>query len=187
MEFVNEQKREGLVSRRDTMKEMEDDFDGFVLGVKEVLKASRKSALSGVHGAVAELIRVPEKLELAVETALGAAMQHIVMENETVSRQAIAFLKQRQLGRATFLPLDVIRPRQISASDKKLMEDAEGFVGIGAELVNYDARYADIVGSLLGNVVFASDLECANKMAARCQYRFRIVTLEGMSLTQAVP
>lgn len=174
-----EQKREGLISRRDTMKEMEDDFDGFALGVKEVLKASRKSILNGVNGAVAELIRVPEKLEIAVETALGAAMQHIVMDNETVSRQAIAFLKQRQLGRATFLPLDVIRPRQISASDKRLMEDAEGFVGIGAELVGYDPKYADIVGSLLGNVVFASDLERANKMAARCQYRFRIVTLEG--------
>ncbi|WP_410769294.1 chromosome segregation protein SMC [Fontibacillus sp. BL9] len=174
-----EQKREGLVSRRDTMKEMEEDFDGFALGVKEVLKASRKSALSGVHGAVAELIRVPEKLEIAVETALGAAMQHIVMENEAVSRQAIAFLKQRQLGRATFLPLDVIRPRQISAADKRQMEDAEGFVGIGAELVGFEPRYADIVGSLLGNVVFASDLERANKMAARCQYRFRIVTLDG--------
>ncbi len=174
-----EQKREGLVSRRDTMKEMEDDFDGFALGVKEVLKASRKSVLHGVHGAVAELIRVPEKLEIAVETALGAAMQHIVMENEAVSRQAIAFLKQRQLGRATFLPLDVIRPRQISAADKRLMEDAEGFVGIGAELVGYDSAYNNIVGSLLGNVVFASDLERANKMAARCQYRFRIVTLEG--------
>ncbi|MNO12039.1 Chromosome partition protein Smc [compost metagenome] len=174
-----EQKREGLVSRRDTMKEMEEDFDGFVLGVKEVLKASRKSALSGVHGAVAELIRVPEKLEIAVETALGAAMQHIVMENEAVSRQAIAFLKQRQLGRATFLPLDVIRPRQISSADKRLMEEADGFVGIGAELVGFEPRYADIVGSLLGNVVFASDLERANKMAARCQYRFRIVTLEG--------
>lgn len=174
-----EQKREGLVSRRDTMKEMEDDYDGFVLGVKEVLKASKKSALSGVHGAVAELIRVPEKLELAVETALGAAMQHIVMENEAVSRQAIAFLKQRQLGRATFLPLDVIRPRQISAGDKRQLEEADGFVGIGAELVGYEPRYADIVGSLLGNVVFASDLERANKMAARLQYRFRIVTLEG--------
>ncbi|MNZ61114.1 Chromosome partition protein Smc [compost metagenome] len=158
---------------------MEDDFDGFVLGVKEVLKASRKSILSGVHGAVAELIRVPEKLEIAVETALGAAMQHIVMENEAVSRQAISFLKQRQLGRATFLPLDVIRPRQISPADKRLMEEADGFVGIGAELVGYEPRYADIVGSLLGNVVFASDLERANKMAARCQYRFRIVTLEG--------
>lgn len=174
-----EQKREALVSRRDTMKEMEDDYDGFVLGVKEVLKASRKSALSGVHGAVAELIRVPEKLETAVETALGAAMQHIVMENEAVSRQAIAFLKQRQLGRATFLPLDVIRPRQISAADKRVLEEAAGFVGIGAELVGYEPRYESIVGSLLGNVVFASDLEHANKMAARLQYRFRIVTLEG--------
>lgn len=174
-----EQKREGLVSRRDTMKEMEEDFDGFALGVKEVLKAARKSVLHGVHGAVAELIRVPEKLEIAVETALGAAMQHIVMENEAVSRQAISFLKQRQLGRATFLPLDVIRPRQISVADKRLMEDADGFVGIGAELVGYDPQYGNIVGSLLGNVVFASDLERANKMAARCQYRFRIVTLDG--------
>lgn len=174
-----EQKREALVSRRDTMKEMEEDFDGFILGVKEVLKASRKSALHGVHGAVAELVQVPEKLEIAVETALGAAMQHIVMENEAVSRQAISFLKQRQLGRATFLPLDVIRPRQISPADKRLIEDADGFVGIGAELVGFEPRYADIVGSLLGNVVFASDLERANKMAAKCQYRFRIVTLEG--------
>ncbi|USB32130.1 chromosome segregation protein SMC [Paenibacillus sp. YPG26] len=174
-----EQKREALVSRRDTMKEMQDDFDGFALGVKEVLKASRKGNLAGVHGAVAELIRVPEKLEIAVETALGAAMQHVVMENEAVSRQAIAFLKQRQLGRATFLPLDVIRPRQISASDKRSMEDAEGFVGIGAELVGYEPRYADIVGSLLGNVVFADTLEHANRMAAKSQYRFRVVTLEG--------
>ncbi|WP_301626161.1 chromosome segregation protein SMC [Paenibacillus apis] len=174
-----EQKREALISRRDTMKEMDDDFDGFALGVKEVLKAARKSALHGVHGAVAELITVPEKLEIAVETALGAAMQHIVMENEAVSRQAIAFLKQRQLGRATFLPLDVIRPRQISPADKRQMEDADGFVGIGADLVGFEARYGDIVGSLLGNVVFATDLERANKMAARCQYRFRIVTLEG--------
>ncbi|RUT28166.1 chromosome segregation protein SMC [Paenibacillus zeisoli] len=174
-----EQKREALVSRRDTMKEMQDDFDGFALGVKEVLKASRKGTLAGVHGAVAELIRVPEKLEIAVETALGAAMQHVVMENEAVSRQAIAFLKQRQLGRATFLPLDVIRPRQISASDKRSMEDAEGFVGIGAELVGFEPRYADIVGSLLGNVVFADTLEHANRMAAKSQYRFRVVTLEG--------
>ncbi|CAM2898734.1 chromosome segregation protein SMC [Paenibacillus sediminis] len=174
-----EQKREALVSRRDTMKEMQDDFDGFQLGVKEVLKASRKSILSGVHGAVAELIKVPEKLELAMETALGASMQHIVMENEAVSRQAISFLKQRQLGRATFLPLDVIRSRQISPSDKAMVEGAEGFVGIGADLVSYDKKYDNIVGSLLGNVVIAETLEQANKIAARCQYRYRVVTLEG--------
>ncbi|MFM9277356.1 chromosome segregation protein SMC [Paenibacillus jiagnxiensis] len=174
-----EQKREALVSRRDTMKEMQEDFDGFILGVKEVLKASRKGQLQGVHGAVAELIRVPEKLEQAMETALGASVQHIVMENEAVSRQAIGFLKQRQLGRATFLPMDVIRPRQIGAGERQIIEGAEGFVGIGADLIQYDERYAGIIGSLLGNVVIARTLEDANRIAARCQYRYRVVTLDG--------
>ncbi|MDY8024070.1 chromosome segregation protein SMC [Paenibacillus polymyxa] len=174
-----EQKREAQISRRDTMKEMQDDFDGFMLGVKEVLKAARKETLHGVHGAVAELIRVPEHLEQAMETALGASVQHIVMENESVSRQAISFLKQRQLGRATFLPMDVIRPRQIGAGERQIAEGAEGFVGIGADLVQYDDRYTGIVGSLLGNVVIARTLEDANRIAARCQYRYRVVTLEG--------
>ncbi|AJS59263.1 chromosome segregation protein SMC [Paenibacillus sp. IHBB 10380] len=174
-----EQKREAQTSRRDTMKEMQEDFEGFMLGVKEVLKASRKSILSGVQGAVAELITVPEKLELAMETAMGASLQHIVMDNEAVSRQAIAFLKQRQLGRATFLPLDVMRARHISASDRSDIEGAEGFVGIGADLVQYDSKYAPVVGSLLGNVIIAESLEHANKIASRCQYRYRVVTLEG--------
>ncbi|HEY2492913.1 MAG TPA: chromosome segregation protein SMC [Paenibacillus sp.] len=174
-----EQKREAQTSRRDTMKEMQEDFEGFMLGVKEVLKASRKSILSGVQGAVAELITVPEKLELAMETAMGASLQHIVMDNEAVSRQAIAFLKQRQLGRATFLPLDVMRARHISASDRSVIEGAEGFVGIGADLVQYDSKYAPVVGSLLGNVIIAESLEHANKIASRCQYRYRVVTLEG--------
>ncbi|CAH0122113.1 Chromosome partition protein Smc [Paenibacillus sp. CECT 9249] len=177
-----EQKLDSLVSRRDTMKELQNDFDGFILGVKEVLKASRKkdgSGLRGVHGAVAELIRVPERLETAVETALGASMQHIVMENEAVSREAIAFLKKRQLGRATFLPLDVIRGRSISESDKRAIEGAEGFVGIAADLIGYEPAYANIVGSLLGSVVIAQTLEQANKIAAKCQYRFRVVTLDG--------
>lgn len=174
-----EQKREAQTSRRDTMKEMQEDFEGFMLGVKEVLKASRKSVLSGVHGAVAELITVPEKLELAMETAMGASLQHVVMDNEAVSRQAIAFLKQRQLGRATFLPLDVMRARNISASDRSVIEGAEGIVGIGADLVQYDSKYAQVVGSLLGNVIIAESLENANKIASRCQYRYRVVTLEG--------
>ncbi|QUL57721.1 chromosome segregation protein SMC [Paenibacillus tritici] len=174
-----EQKREAQVSRHETMKEMQDDFDGFMLGVKEVLKGARKGQLNGVHGAVAELISVPEKLEMAVETAMGASLQHVVMENEAVSRQAIAFLKQRQLGRATFLPLDVIRPRQITGSDRSMVEGAEGFVGIGSELVGYEDKYASIIGSLLGNVVIAERLEQANRIAAKCQYRYRVVTLEG--------
>ncbi|MBB3109360.1 chromosome segregation protein [Paenibacillus phyllosphaerae] len=176
-----EQKLEALRSRRDTMKEMQDDLDGFMHGVKEVLKASRRpqGGLEGVHGAVAELIRVPEKLETAVETALGGALQHVVMTDERTARAAIAFLKQRQLGRATFLPMDVIRGRSVPEQEKRIIANVEGFVGIAAELVGSEPKYASIVDNLLGNVLIAQTLEHANRIAAKCQYRFRVVTLDG--------
>ncbi|UVI32468.1 chromosome segregation protein SMC [Paenibacillus spongiae] len=176
-----EQKLEALRSRRDTMKEMQDDLDGFMQGVREVLKASRRSSggLEGVHGAVAELVRVPERLELAIETALGGALQHIVMNDERSARTAIAFLKQRQLGRATFLPLDVIRGRSIPEHDRRMIATVEGFVGIAAELVSSESKYSSIVENLLGNVLISENLEQANRIAAKCHYRFRIVTLEG--------
>jgi len=174
-----EQKKEALVSRRDTIKELQNDYDGFQHGVREVLKASKRGSLHGVHGAVAELVSVPGHLEVAVETALGAALQHIVMEDEKSSRNAIAYLKQRQSGRATFLPLDVIRPRNISDSDRRSLEQAEGFIGVAAELVGYDPKYAAIVSSMLGNVLIAESLELANRIASRLQYRFRVVTRDG--------
>lgn len=176
-----EQRLDSCISRRDTMKEMQDALDGFMQGVKEVLKASRRGAsgISGVHGAIAELIVVPERIEVAVETALGNAMQHIVMENEQTARSAISFLKQRQLGRATFLPLDVIKARHIPEQDKRMLQSLEGFVGVAAELVQCNSQYNAVVFSLLGNVLLAETLEQANRIASRCQYRFRVVTLEG--------
>lgn len=174
-----EQKREALVSRRDTIKELQNDYDGFQHGVREVLKASKRGNLHGVHGAVAELVTVPAHLETAIETALGAALQHIVMEDEKCSRTAIAYLKQRQSGRATFLPLDVIRPRTMPESDRRQLAEAEGFVGIAAELVGSDAKYANIVSSMLGNVLISETLEQANKIASRLQYRYRVVTRDG--------
>lgn len=174
-----EQRREALVSRRDTIKEMQNDYDGFQHGVREVLKAAKRGQLHGVHGAVAELIGVPAHLETAIETALGGAMQNIVMENEATSRAAIAYLKQRQSGRATFLPLDVIRPRQLGEGDRSVARETEGFVGVASELVKTEPRYANIVGSLLGNVLIAQKLEQANRIAAQLQYRYRIVTLDG--------
>ncbi|WP_274651572.1 chromosome segregation protein SMC [Paenibacillus humicola] len=176
-----EQKLEALRSRRDTMKEMQDDLDGFMHGVREVLKAARRSSggLEGVHGAVAELVRVPEKVETAVETALGGALQHVVMSDERSARAAIAFLKQRQFGRATFLPLDVIRGRAVPEQDKRTVAAISGFVGIASELVTCEPKYQSIVDNLLGNVLIAETLEQANRIAAKCQYRFRVVTLEG--------
>ncbi|QJD83428.1 chromosome segregation protein SMC [Cohnella herbarum] len=174
-----EQKKEALVSRRDTIKELQNDYDGFQHGVREVLKASKRGSLHGVHGAVAELISVPGHLEVAIETALGAALQHIVMEDEKSSRTAIAYLKQRQSGRATFLPLDVIRARNMSDSDRRTLEQAEGFIGIAAELVGSEPKYSAIVSSMLGNVLIAENLELANRIASRLQYRFRVVTRDG--------
>ncbi|WP_308639215.1 chromosome segregation protein SMC [Paenibacillus silvisoli] len=176
-----EQKVDALSSRRDTMKEMQEDLDGFMHGVREILKASRRTSggVEGVHGAVAELIRVPEKVELAIETALGGALQHVVMNDERSARAAIAYLKQRQLGRATFLPLDVIRGRNIPEHDKRTIASMEGFVGVASELVSCDAKYAHIAENLLGNVLISETLEHANRIAAKCQYRFRVVTLEG--------
>lgn len=176
-----EQKLDSHISRRDTMKEMQDALDGFMQGVKAVLKAARRGSggIAGVHGAVAELIRVPQRIETAVETALGGALQHIVMEDERTARTAIAFLKQQQLGRATFLPLDVIKGRSLPESDKRTVGAAEGFVGVAAELVDCDDRYRSIVDNLLGNVLLAETLEQANRIASRCHYRYRVVTLDG--------
>lgn len=176
-----EQKLDSDLSRRDTMKEMQDAMDGFMFGVKEILKASRRpqAGITGVHGAVAELIVVPQRIETAVETALGGALQHIVMEDEKSARAAISYLKQRQLGRATFLPLDVIRGRRLSESDKSMIRELDGFVGIAADLVKTDHKYEEIVYNLLGNVLLSENLEQANRIAARCNYRYRVVTLEG--------
>ncbi|MDB5052120.1 MAG: chromosome partitioning protein Smc [Bacilli bacterium] len=175
-----EQKLDALVSRRDTMREMQNDYDGFQQGVKEVLKAkNRADGLKGIHGAVAELVKVPAEVEIAIETALGGALQNIVVENEANGRDAIAFLKKRQLGRATFLPLDVIKGRSIADGERRGIEGAAGFVGLAVNLIHFAAQYEPIFASLLGNVIVAKSLEDANHLAAKCQYRYRVVTLEG--------
>ncbi len=181
-----EQKLEAYVSRRDTMQEMQNDYDGFQHGVKEVLRnreiggnSARRSALSGVHGAVAELIKVPAHVETAVETALGPALQNIVMHTESDAREAIAFLKRKQSGRATFLPLDVIRSRQIGEHELAQAKSLPGFVGVAVDLVEYEQKYDSIIRNLLGQIIIAEKLEDANRIAASCKYRYRVVTRDG--------
>lgn len=176
-----EQKMDANVSRRDTMTEMQNDYDGFMQGVKEVLKSRGSSAggLRGVHGAVAELLKVPAHVEIALETALGGALQNIVMNNETDAREAINFLKKRQLGRATFLPLDIIRGRSINEHELKQVRGMKGFVGVAVDLIQFDAQYDDIARNLLGQIIITEQLEDANRIAASCKYKYRVVTQEG--------
>ncbi|WP_018660032.1 chromosome segregation protein SMC [Heyndrickxia acidiproducens] len=165
-------------SRKETLEEMEEDYTGFYQGVRAVLKARTKE-LDGIEGAVAELIQVPGTYEKAVETALGAAMQHVVVETEHHGRRAIEFLKQRKAGRATFLPLNIIRPKMIPAAQLNPLRSEDAFIGIADGLVHTDERYRTIISNLLGNVVIARDLKGANKLAKLLSYRYRIVTLDG--------
>ncbi|GKU82441.1 chromosome segregation protein SMC [Niallia sp. NCCP-28] len=165
-------------SRKEMLEELEDDYAGFFQGVKEILKARGKS-LMGIHGAVAELMQVPKMYSVSMEIALGGSMQHIVVETEANGREAINFLKKNGYGRATFLPMNVIRGKMLAESQRHLIEKHPSYIGVAADLISYDSKYKEIIGSLLGNVVITKDLKGANEMAKLLQYRSRFVTLDG--------
>ncbi|WP_042456310.1 chromosome segregation protein SMC [Neobacillus dielmonensis] len=165
-------------SKKDMLEEMEEDFSGFYQGVKEVLK-ERGKKLKGIEGAVAELVTVPKEYQISLETALGAALQHIVVDTEEHARAAIQFLKQHSYGRATFLPLNVIKGRPLSAAQLSLISKHPSFIGTAVGLISFENRYTEIMNNLLGSVVIAKDLKGANELAKLLQYRVRIVTLDG--------
>jgi chromosome segregation protein len=165
-------------SRKEMLEEMEEDYSGFFQGVKEVLKARGKK-LHGIEGAVAELVTVPKEYETALETALGGALQHIVVDTEQNARMAIQFLKQNSFGRATFLPLSVIKGRMLSSSQLTSIQNHPSLVGSAVDLVSFDPKYSEVISNLLGNVVITKDLKGANELAKILQYRCRMVTLDG--------
>ncbi|MDX8343067.1 chromosome segregation protein SMC [Rossellomorea sp. YZS02] len=165
-------------SRKEMLEEMEEDYSGFFQGVKEVLK-EREGRLTGIQGAVAELITVPKSYETAMETALAASMQHIVVNTEEDGRKAIAFLKKNQYGRATFLPMNVIKGKSIPESQRNMLKGHPSFVGVGADLLKFEDRYTMIISNLVGNVIITDNLKGANEIAKLVQYRYRIVTLDG--------
>lgn len=174
-----ESKRASLKSRIELLRDLEEGYDGFALGVKTVLQAADKSRLQGVHGAVASLIRVPKRVETAVEIALGGTLQNIVVGTEADARAAITMLKNRQAGRATFMPMSVIKSRRLAAGDVAKVRTMPGYIGVASEEVDYDETYRQVVEHLLGNVILADSLVNANAIARALDYRIRIVTLEG--------
>ncbi|MED3561376.1 chromosome segregation protein SMC, partial [Bacillus xiapuensis] len=165
-------------SRKEMLEEMEEDFSGFFQGVKEVLK-ERGKKLTGIEGAVAELVSVPKQYETALETALGGALQHIVVDTEQNARAAIQFLKQNSFGRATFLPLSVIKGRPLSSSQLSSIGNHSSFIGTAVSLVQFEQKYTEVMNNLLGNVVITKDLKGANELAKILQYRCRLVTIDG--------
>ena len=167
-----------LISRKEALEEMTEDYQGFFQGVREILKEKQRS-LSGIEGAVAELIKVPKAYTVAIEIALGASLQSVVVDTEQSARQAIDFLKRSRAGRATFLPLSVIKGRELPNNVIEIAEKNRDYIGVGAQLIEFAPRYQAIVENLLGSTILAKDLKSANEIAKALGYRYRIVTLEG--------
>ncbi|WP_203362278.1 chromosome segregation protein SMC [Bacillus sp. REN10] len=165
-------------SRKEMLESLEEDYSGFFQGVKEILKA-RDHTLSGIEGAVAEVIDVPKEYETAIEIALGSSMQHIITQDEASARAAIAYLKTNRYGRATFLPLTAMKEKVFPAVVLSQLENDARFIGIASNLIRYDERYKQAIRSILGLVVIAKDLTGANELAKMLGYRYRIVTLDG--------
>ena len=157
------------------LAEMEKEYEGFSKAVKTVMREAGRGNLRGVHGPVANLIKTDNEYALAVETALGAAMQNIVIDTQNDGRSAIEMLKRSDSGRATFLPVDTVRG--------SVMRDAPvndpGFVGVAYDLVSFDKKYDGIFANLLGRTVVAETLADAVRMSKANGNRLRIVSLDG--------
>lgn len=166
-----------LKARQKSLQEIQENYFGFYQGVRLVLQ--HKQQLSGIVGAVAELIDVPSSFTLAIETALGGAAQHVIVENEHDARQAITYLKKQRGGRATFLPLTTIKPRQLPAHVLLQAAAVDGFLGIASEQVTFPAEIQTVVHNLLGTILLAKDLTSANAIAQTIRYQYRVVSLEG--------
>jgi chromosome segregation protein len=172
-------RREQLSARKKTIEEMEHNYEGYSLGVRSVMK----SGINGLRGVVAELMRVPAGLETAVETALGAALQNIVCEDDDSAKAAIRHLKQNKAGRLTFLPIRSIRP----PSERKdaRIANAAGSLGYAVDRIEFDAALTPVFEYLLGRVVIVDTLENAVRISKEIRGGLRYVTPEGEVINAA--
>ncbi|MGN0642567.1 MAG: chromosome segregation protein SMC [Huintestinicola sp.] len=162
--------------RAKLLRDLENSMEGFGNAVKKILTAGKSGRISGITGSVAQLISVPKEYTLAVETALGGALQNIVTENEDAAKRSIRLLKEMNAGRATFLPVTSVKGNRLNEQG---LEGCTGFVALACDIVSFDQRFTGIVNSLLGRTVVAEDIDSAAAIAKKYGYRFRIVTLDG--------
>ncbi len=163
-------------SRARMLDDLEKNMEGYSGSVKAVMREVKRGTLRGIDGVLSQLISVDEEYSVAIETALGAALQNIVTQTETDAKKAINFLKDNKSGRATFLPLTAVKGR---ALEEKGLDDCYGYVAVASELVGCDKKYNDIISSLLGRTVVVEDMDCAIMIAKKYSHRLKIVTLDG--------
>lgn len=163
-------------SKARMLSDLEKNMEGFSGAVKAVMKQAGTKNLSGIHGPLSQLISVDNEYSTAIEVALGAAMQNIVVSSESDAKRAINFLKQNKQGRATFLPISAIKPRYM---DEHNLDDNFGFIDTASNLVECDDKYKDIVSNLLARVMVVEDIDCAIGISKRYNNKYKIVTLDG--------
>ena len=169
-------KLDSVSAKARVYRAMERDFDSFNKSVRMVMQEAQRGSLRNIHGPVSKLIRTEDEYTVAIEIALGAAMQQIVVGTEADGKAAISFLKRTGGGRATFLPLTTIQGKHLAESG---LQRCRGYVGVASELVTCEERYGSIVESLLGRTVIVRDIDAAIAMAGQYNNRFKIVTLDG--------
>lgn len=162
--------------RAKILEDLERNMEGFAHSVKSVMRMAENGELAGIHGPVSKLISVPKAYTTAIETALGGAAQHIVVSNEDNAKAAIALLKRRDGGRATFLPISTIRGKTLTEPN---LQNCDGFLGIAGNLCQCSYQYENILQSLLGRIVVAETLDHAVAIAKQFRYQFKVVTLDG--------
>src|SRR5699024_3101186 len=175
--FNQERQTQTIETRLNSLKQMHDNYTGYYAGVRAVMQQAQR--LNGIEGTVADLLNVKETYQLAIDTALGGSMQHIVVANDQAAREAVNYLKQQRAGRATFLPRPNIKPRQIQSFKLFQAQEMQGFIAVASELVSYDAQNENIVQNLLGNTIVAQTLVDAQNIARALGHSVKIVTLEG--------
>lgn len=168
---------EGETRRRAAiLADLDKNMEGLGNAVKTIMQVSSSGVLRGILGPVSKIISVDAEYALAIETALGGAIQDIVVEREEDSKRAIEYLKHNKAGRATFHALNVVKARDFKENG---LDDCYGFVGMADTFVNCDSKYRNVVSKLLGNVAVAEDLDSAATIGRKFGHRFRIVTLDG--------
>ena len=169
-------KLDGVQAKLRVFRAMERDYESYQKSVRQVMQEAQRGTLHNVHGPVSRLIRTEDAYTVAIEIALGGAMQQIVVDHETDAKAAIAHLKRTGGGRATFLPISVIRGKNLQENG---LEGCRGFVGVASDLVKSQETYKGIVENLLGRIVIVQDIDTALAMAKKYGNRFKIVTLDG--------
>ncbi len=175
LDIAEKRRRAGI------LEDLQKNMEGYQLSVKACIAEAEKGKLSGIHGPVMDLIKVPKEYSVAIEIALGAAGQNIIVDSDSDAKKAIRYLKAENKGRATFLPLTAIKGREFT---EKGLDDQYGFVGMADALIKYDAKYGEVISSLLGRTVIVEDIDAAATLAKKYGYRFKVVSLDGQVVNQ---